>query len=77
MEELASGWGSEARSENMSSSQTYYAQLTFNDTAYPGSTTVGKVPEATYLVQMTLPLSPVYRDDNAVLCMNANTAYHC
>jgi hypothetical protein len=57
----------------ISASLTYYASLAFKDTAYPGTKTVGEVPEAFYFVEVN-SWFPTMRDDNAKLCIRADTA---
>ncbi|MDL1897776.1 hypothetical protein FBQ82_16055 [Anaerolineae bacterium CFX7] len=58
----------------LTANSTYYAQLAFNDNAYPTAKTRGEVTESTYFVQLTVPVIPIYRDDNAKLCIRKNVA---
>ncbi len=63
---------------SMSASTTYYSQMTYNDTAYNGTTkTNAQIVYSTYFVQVgSITPIPQYRDDNARLCIYNDTAVH-
>lgn len=58
---------------SMSASATYYSQMAYKDTAYPGTKTNAQVVYSTYEVILGGIPAPLYRDDNARLCVNNDT----
>lgn len=61
---------------SMSSSQIYYSQVAYNDTAYPGSKTSAEMDLSSYLIQISMVgETPVYRDFNAKVCESGDSAY--